>query len=84
MTRPAVEPATADGGVALTRLLALAPPTPPQALELGLGLLDALMTAAAKGRRRRPSTPWSPPAAGWRWRAGRRRRTFPPTGSSPS
>src|SRR5829696_8151358 len=37
------------GGVALTRLLALARPTPSQALELGLGLLDALLAAAADG-----------------------------------
>lgn len=41
--------ATAPGGLALTRLLALARPTPPQALELGLGLLDALLVAAADG-----------------------------------
>jgi hypothetical protein len=39
----------APGGVALSRLLALARPTPPQALELGLGLLDALLAAAADG-----------------------------------
>lgn len=42
-------PAAAPGGAALTRLLALARPTPPQALELGLGLLDALLAAAVEG-----------------------------------
>ncbi len=40
-------PVVAAGGVPLSRLLALARPTAPQALQLGLGLLDALEVAAA-------------------------------------
>jgi hypothetical protein len=43
---PAARAAPAPEGVGLSRLLALARPTPPQALELGLALLEARQAAA--------------------------------------
>ena len=46
---PAARPAPAPESVGLSRLLALARPTAPQALLLGLDLLEALPAAAADG-----------------------------------
>ncbi|RBY81268.1 hypothetical protein DQ239_01240 [Blastococcus sp. TF02-09] len=46
---PAARPVVVPEGIGLGRLLALARPTPPQALLLGLDLLEGLLAVAAEG-----------------------------------